>query len=216
MRQPDLFDGGSPTPGAELGAARPAASRPPDEAPEDYRTTVERIADQFVRNHAGLAPLPTAVSSRLRRLRPTEPGRALTALMPVLVAAGLAVGRLGDQDLRRWALVTQVVAILAGTGGAAVRSREVRTGRALHAAGYAEARLMRLLTARGPALGDQMMRLARFLAAKGGVPLDLRPLAELALHEGLDEARAEAARMAIARGYYAAAAKADAPGAATH
>lgn len=118
-------------------------------------------------------------------------------------------------SIRRWALVTHVSAILAGTGGARVQARGADAGRAIHAAGYAETRMMRLLTARGPALADQMTRLARFLASKGAIPLDLRPLAELALHEGVPgrETRAEDARMTLARGYYGAAAKAshDAP-----
>lgn len=81
-------------------------------------------------------------------------------------------------------------------------SPERQIGRAIAASGYSELRMMRLTSARGPALADQVRRLARYLAQGAALPIDLTPLAELILFEGRDAERADAARLAIARAYY--------------
>jgi CRISPR system Cascade subunit CasB len=182
-------------------APRGAAAMPLD-SPKDDTVAVERIAHQFVRGKHGYATLPTGTAAALRRLNPADVSRSAWALMPVLVAAGLPAERMSDDRLRRWALVIHVVAILAGTGGAVAHDRDRPAGRAIQEAGYSEHRFMRLLTARGPALADQVTRLARMLGAKRAVPLDLRPLATLILADGREEERAEAARLALARSYY--------------
>jgi CRISPR type I-E-associated protein CasB/Cse2 len=74
-------------------------------------------------------------------------------------------------------------------------------GRALHEAGYSENRLMRLTAARGDALVDQVLRAGRYLAQAGAVPINLRTVHDLIADE---PARAEAARLRIARDYYTA------------
>ena len=60
---------------------------------------------------------------------------------------------------------------------------------------------MRLTAARGPALDDQVVHAARYLAQDGSGPVDLRTVRNLV---GDDPARAEEARMLIARDYYSA------------
>lgn len=175
-----------------------------------------------VRSISGRMPgLPTGTRAALRRLDPAAPGRGVDAVIPLLIAAGVSRRAFASDDgLRRWALICHLIATLAGTAAREVhapvrergadgqltgpRHREREAGRRIHAAGVSETRLMRLTTARGPALVAQVARLGRFLAASGALPLDLTPLARLILAEGFDEARADEARLALARGYYAA------------
>lgn len=171
---------------------------------------IVRLAGLFVRAETA-SPLPTRVSSALRRTAPERWSLRLAELMPVLIAAGLKVEGMDRDRTARWALLTHMVAVLAGTGGERSHAGGRPAGAALHDAGYSEARLAKLLSSRGDALRDQMARLARYLRAAGAVPLDLRPLADLVLFEGRDGARAEAARLRIARSYYAAADRAARP-----
>ena len=184
------------------------ASEPTDpegsHAPPERSDPVARIAARFVRGEHGHASLPTRGSAALRRMDPERPSRALFALIPALDGSGARFN--DDEDLRRWATVVHCIAVLSGTGGARAHSGASRyaTGRRIHEASYSEHRLSRLLSARGPALTDQVRRLARFLAAARAVPIDLEPLAQLLLHEGRDETRAERARLLIARAYYGA------------
>lgn len=176
---------------------------------------LDRLSRRFdARDRRALA---TGEKALLRRLDPNAPARAMPVLVPLLLDAGLKEERLRSlEHLCRWALVVHAMAILAGTAGGAPhapadentddsRRRERDFGRALARTGFAEARLMRLTSARGGALSGLVARAARFLAGKTG-PLDLRPLARLVLHEGLDERHTDKARLAIARGYYAASA----------
>lgn len=168
---------------------------------------LDRLARQFVRGReSGYATLPTRFSAMLRRMNPERPGSAMNAIMAALVTADV-VPR-SDDDLRRWAAVLNLLAILSGTGGTLPHGQSRQsTGRRLHEAGYSEQRLARLLTARGPAVTDQVRRAARFLATARGErgPIDLRPLVDLLRHESHDDARTEAARLRIARDYYGAA-----------
>jgi len=60
---------------------------------------------------------------------------------------------------------------------------------------------MRLTTARGSALIDQLVRAARYLKQAGQVPVDLRSVRDLVSD---DPARVEGARLRIARDYFAA------------
>lgn len=178
------------------------------EAPRQRRpSTVARIAAQFAAD--ARPPLPTRISAELRRMDPERFSPALGALMPVLMRAEVPVETIGDDRLQRWAVIVHAVAIMAGTRGRRVHSPEARAGRVLHEADFKELRFMRLMTARGPALTDQIVRLSRLLAAKEKLPIDLRPLAELILSEGIDAGRAEKARLDLARSYYAAAAEAE-------
>ena len=179
-------------------ALHPEGSEPAHE----WRTPVERVAAVFVRGDHGFAALPTAVSAAARRIDTNRPARSIGTVVQVLGAADVREGAMNDEALRRWASLVHVVAILAGTGGRPIASRKRAAGRVLAAAGYSETRFARLLTTRDESLRAQMARAARYLAAAGGVPLDLRTLAELVLHDGLDERRADEARFALARGFH--------------
>lgn len=164
--------------------------------------------------------LPTGARAALRRMDPEAPGRATGEVVPLLVAAGVPRHEWASDDgLRRWARLCHLIAVLAGVAGreahapvqerapsgekAGPRRTERAAGRAIHAAGLSELRLMRLTSARGPALGAQVDRLGRYLAAAGVAPVDLTPLADLVLADGRDEDRADRARLDIARTYYA-------------
>lgn len=176
---------------------------PPSESESKHRpSTLARIAAQFSRD--ATPPLPTRITAELRRMDPERFSPALGALIPVLLRAGIRTDTIGEDRLRRWAVIVHIVAILAGTSGRRVHSPDVATGRVIHDADFKELRFMRLMTARGPALMDQVVRLARFLAAREVLPIDLRPLATLVLCEGIDEEKAEQARLELARFYYAA------------
>lgn len=129
------------------------------------------------------------------------PGRAAGVVVGLLVRAGLSPERMRGELLHRWQLLIHVAAVLSGTGRRDPHSPNVSLGRALFAAGYSENRLMRLTAARGEALRDQIVRAARFLAAAGAAPVDLRTLHGLT---DPDNERAEAARLDLARGFYAA------------
>jgi CRISPR type I-E-associated protein CasB/Cse2 len=131
----------------------------------------------------------------------------LGALMPVLVKANLPVQGMEAPDMARWASIVHLVATLAGTAGTMAHAGGRPAGRVLFDIRFSEARLEKLLSARGAAMADRMARLARFLASNGGVPLDLRPLADLISHADRDSERTENARLRIAGDYYGAAAQ---------
>jgi CRISPR system Cascade subunit CasB len=169
--------------------------------PKPPEPAIVRVANLFAVREA----LPTRVAAPLRRMAPEQWSLRMAELLSVLGRAGVAVGSVDLDHAARWAVLVHLVAVLSGTTNDRAHADRRRTGAALHQAGYSEARLSKLLTARGEALRDQVARLARFLRAKGAMPLDLRPLARLVLNEGRDEREAEAARLSIARGFYAAA-----------
>lgn len=166
---------------------------------------IVRIARLFVRRD-GYGPLPVRITAPLRRMAPEQWSTHLGALMPVLVKADLRVQTLGTEEMARWASLVHLVANLAGTAGTMSHAASRPTGRVLFDIRFSEARLEKFLSGRGGAMADRMARLARFLAANGGVPLDLRPLADLVLHVDLDTKLAENARLRIAGDYYGAAA----------
>ena len=169
----------------------------PEEAP------IVRVAWQFLLNRKP-RPLPTATTAPLRRMAPEHWSRHMAELYPVLIGAKISVDRMTAEETARWASLVHLVAVLSGTGRRMAHAASRPLGSALLDAGYSEARLMKLLGARGAALPMQVARLARFLAAKGIVPVDLRPLADLILSADRDVARAEAARLTIARAYFTA------------
>ena len=133
----------------------------------------------------------------LRRLDPERPNAP--AFWRLLAWHGVPVERLNDDSRRRWGLVLRGMALMVPHH----HDGHVAVGTALHAAGYAESRLGRLLNARGDPFRALVPRLCRQLAAKGQ-PLNWRELGRLILTEGRDEKAADAVRVAIARSYYAA------------
>lgn len=176
---------------------------------KERRAPVELVAGRFVRGDHGHASLPTALSAAARRMDPTRPARAAATLVPILESADIDCARMTDARLLRWAIVVHALAVLSGTAGAPVCSRKRPAGRVMAACGYSEHRFARLLTARGEPLSAQVVRLARYLRAAGGVPLDLRAIADLVLEDGEANGLAERARLRLARDYFGGARRAD-------
>lgn len=150
---------------------------------------------------ARIPGLSTGDRAMLRRMPLEAPGRGAGVVIGLLVAAGLSPETMRKETFDRWALLAHVAAVLSGTGRKDPHSPRVPAGRALQQARYSENRLLRLTAARGTALRDQIVRAARYLAAAGGAPVDLRTLHDLT---NPDDDRAEGARLALARGFYAA------------
>jgi hypothetical protein len=150
---------------------------------------------------AGQLPhLSTADRATLRRLYLTGSREADGVVLGLMYHAALPTHLPGAFD--RWKLIAHVAATLSGTAARQPHSPANALGAALFRVGYSEARLMRLTTARGPALTDQIVRAARYLArSSDAVPVDLRPLSGLT---SPDRATAERARLQIAREYFAA------------
>ncbi|KPF53346.1 CRISPR type I-E-associated protein CasB/Cse2 [Novosphingobium capsulatum] len=168
----------------------------PDEAtPPAEKDPVASIGGQ-------MPLLSTGERAALRRTFLTNSAQAQGVLIGLLHRAALpdAAWR-SPAALQRWRLLAHVAATLSGTAAINPHAPGQRLGRALHAAGYSVNRLMRLTTARGPALIDQVVRAARYLAQAGQAPVDLRPIRALI---GDDPDRAERARIDIARDYFAA------------
>lgn len=165
----------------------------PTDAPKDW---IDSIGGQ-------LPHLPIGDRAALRRLFLTKSRTAEGVVIGLLMKAGVtdAAWR-GPTAFARWRLIAHVAAVLSGTAAIMPHAPGARLGRALYSAGYSSIRLMRLTTARGPALVDQIVRAARFLAQAGQVPIDLRTIRDLASD---DPATVETARLRIAQDYYAAA-----------
>jgi len=146
--------------------------------------------------------LPTGDRAALRRLFLTRSETAAGVVVGLLLRAGVPDAEwLKPATFARWQLLAHVAAVLSGTAADPPHRQWASLGRALHAAGYSDHRLMRLTSARGPALVDQIVRAARVLAASGQVPVDLWTLHQLS---SATHTIADGARLQIARDYYAA------------
>lgn len=167
--------------------------------------TVAERKDPLASLAGQIAYLPNGERAFLRRmyLAGNRPERAVGVVMGLLHRAGVpsAVWR-NEKAFGRWCLLAHVAALLSGTAGLAPHAPGRRLGQALFTAGYSENRLLRLTAARGLALEDQVRCATRYLAQAGMVPVDLRTIYDLISD---DSARAERARLDIARDYYGAA-----------
>ncbi len=162
---------------------------------EPKKNPVASVAGQIPR-------LPTGQHAALRRMYLTRnrPDEAIGVVMGLLHRAGVSQPEWSNQAaFDRWSLLAHVAALLSGTAVLAPHAPGRKLGRALWEAGYSENRLMRLTSARGPALYDQVRRAARFLAKAGQVPVDLQTIHHLISDH---PATAETARFEIARAYY--------------
>lgn len=170
-----------------------ATARPPEPgAPR--KDEIASIAGQIPR-------LPAGDRAALRRAMLTG-AKADGVVIGLLHRAGVPeTGWRGPAALGRWRLLAHVAAVLSGTAAAPPHDPRRPFGRALHEAGYSELRLMRLTAARGPALADQVVRAARFLAQANARAVDLWAVRNLVSD---DAERAERARLRIARDYYGA------------
>lgn len=166
-------------------------------------SAVEAVAGKKdpVASIAGQIPqLPTGARAALRRMYLTRSDEAIGVVMGLLHRAGVPQAAWVDPAaFGRWQLLAHVAALLSGTAALAPHAPGRKLGHALSKAGYSENRLMRLTSAKGPALHDQVRRATQFLAKAGAAPIDLRTMDQLL---SADPARAEKARFQIARDYY--------------
>lgn len=141
--------------------------------------------------------LDSGERASLARLDPEAPRPSqLGALAKVLIRSGLNPERWTAGAWQRWALIAQGIALSGHDGHRSL-------GESLFDAGVSEARVTRLLTARGDALRQNVPRVVRLMAARGQPP-NWRELADLILLDGSDEVAAEACRLRIASRYYTA------------
>ncbi len=153
---------------------------------------LQRTADGVAE---ALARMGNGDRAALRRLRPT--GLNVPAFWKLTTSA--LQGALDGDDKpwratqeRQWALILSVAA-------GSTHSPAMRLGTALARAGVSEARLTRLLRARGEQLPDAARVIAHQIVS-AAVPFDFADLAWLVLSEGRHDE--ERARQQIARDYY--------------
>lgn len=175
--------------------ADPAPPTPAAPEPAPKKDAVASLAGQ-------IPYLSTGDRAALRRMMLTGSADADGVVIGLLHRAGVAeAGWRSDAAFSRWRLIAHVAAVLSGTAALPPHAPGRRVGRALFAARYSENRLLRLTSARGTALDDQVIRAARFLAQAGEGPVDLNTIRDLV---GGQADRAEHARLRIARDYYSA------------
>lgn len=144
--------------------------------------------------------------AELRRMNPEAPDAA--AFWRLTARHGL----LGQPRLeRKWGLILRGVALMTPTGRTkgSAHDETIPVGKALFIGGdagrttgyYSEARLNRLLTARGPMLTSLLIRMFRMMAT-ANQPFDWVQMAELILNDGYKERAAERVRRNIASTYY--------------
>jgi CRISPR system Cascade subunit CasB len=144
----------------------------------------------------------------LRRMDPLGPALP-PALWRLLTLPDVETAIAGDRETaeRAFAIVVQAIAEAGVSGTAPV-------GRALAETGYAEARFVRLLRARGlEDVAFETRQAARWCAVKGAA-FQITGFSRFVLDAALDRKHADSRGHAIARDYFAAP-KADAQGAAS-
>lgn len=149
--------------------------------------------------------LPAGDRAALRRAMLTDASKVDMALIGLLHRAEVPeIDRLGPAGLARWRLLAHFAAVLWGTAAVSSPNDSPHDpkrglGHALQEAGYSSLRLMRLTSARGPVLSDQVMRAARYLAQANERAVDLWAVRHLVSG---DADRVEEARLRIARDYF--------------
>ena len=169
----------------------PGATRPPEPASEIIGSFCGRIA-----------LLRSGERAALRRMKISTPARSAGLVTGLLMAAGFEnPQKISEAVFRRWSILAHCAGLLSGTGKTSAHSGEWSRGfgERLSVAGYSESRLMRLTSARGSALEDQVVRAVRYLAQANAAPVNMKTVWDL-----LDPDRAETARLTIARSFYAA------------
>lgn len=158
------------------------------------RTAEHTLASRIGRIAAVLAreDFPTGERAALRRMRPGTP-------LP-LVFYRFALRHLPENWERRasdWITIVAGIALMAPNAHRGDRP----LGRVLAEAGYAEARLERLLAARADTRQTLLLRLARFLTAKGEA-FNWTDAAQLLLTSDQDYEKRERLYRRIARDYF--------------
>lgn len=178
--------------------------RTPSSEPSAKSNPIGRLAHvigqaaRFPGDALGLGSGERAALARMEpdALRPHQ----VAALSRALIQADLDPAQWKPDIWKRWALIAHGMA-LAGHSG-----REP-LGVQLSAAGVAESRVTKLLTARGNAFQQLIPPMLRLLASKEVAP-NWNQLGDLILNEGRNEERAEEIRMNIAGRYFTEQAKA--------
>lgn len=149
-----------------------------------------------------LKHLSTGERAALRRMFLTKSCEADGLVEKLLRRAGVFLDPLDDASFDMWRVLAHAAAVISGTGAQMAHAGRRPLGRSLSMIGVKSATVNRLLTARGPALGDQVRRLAYKLADGGeAIPTNLTELRNLS-HPDLR--LADQARRSIARAYFAA------------
>ena len=154
------------------------------------------------------ADFPRGDLAALRRMNPDTPAAVFWRLAAQHDLLGAPVVE------RKWMLILNGIALMTPTAGpGSVRTAhnpQRAVGTALFLGGesaarttgfYSEARLQRLLTARGAVLHTLLARMFRMLAGAGAA-FDWREMAWFILNDGFSAERAEESRRRIARAYY--------------
>ena len=176
--------------------------------PADGSPSWADVAVRFA-NRMAWAHFPRGDLANLRRMRPDRPGPAVYwRLMGQEELLGSPVLEV------KWALILHGIALMTSTvpGDSASRNAHdgyTPVGRALFLGSdtqrdtgfYSDARLHRLLAARGLTLRCLLARMFR-MAAASGVRFNWREMARFILSEGYDKEAPEWSRRGIAREYY--------------
>ena len=170
-----------------------------------WRGTAVQLVGQIAR-------LAEGQRGEIAALRRMDPDKHDAPVFWRLLAGHNLLGSPTLED--KWALILHGIALMTPTSsghGVARKAHDgtMPVGKSLflggetqrNAAFYSEARLNRLLTARGAMLRVLLSRMFRMLA-NAGVPFDWREMATFILNDGYDEVAAERARHRIARSYY--------------
>lgn len=168
--------------------AAPAAA----EKPDDWMTSISR------QTHG----LSSGDRAALRRMELTRSPGADAVAIKMLLRADVPELRVGD-DWTRLRLIGHFAGLLSGTAALYPHDERRGVGAALFEAGFSEKRLLRLLASRGEALGDQLALAVRILSRER-LAVNLWDLYHLL---GNDPVKSDAARLRVARHYYAAQAK---------
>ncbi|WP_322963951.1 type I-E CRISPR-associated protein Cse2/CasB [Sphingomonas fuzhouensis] len=167
-------------------------------APPRDKGPIESIAGQ-------IPYLSSRDHALLRRMYLTGRHEADGVVAALLVRAKVKVPT-DPLGFAPWRLLAHCAALLSGTGKAHPHANGPQLGSRLHEIGLSENRLMRLVSARGSGLEAQVIRAMRMLAQHGKAPVNLHTLFGLIGH---DPDQAEAARIRIAKDYYAAEARSE-------
>lgn len=171
-----------------------AASAPPATAPkpDDWMTSISRY----------VKAMSSGDRAALRRMELTKSPAADAVAIKMLLRADVPQSRI-DTDWTRLRLIGHFAGLLSGTAALYPHDERRGMGAALFEADFSEKRLLRLLASRGEALGDQLALAVRILS-RDRKPVNLWDIYHLL---GGDPVKSDAARLRIARHYYAAQAK---------
>jgi CRISPR system Cascade subunit CasB len=150
---------------------------------------------------------PNGQRAELKRYEPARNTAGETAALRLLINAGAQVEDMRPAEVRNWIWLLHCMALLSAPNRDPHSvEHNARPGRVLHRIGYSEARLSRLLDARGESFDTLLERTVRYIA-RYGEPLNWSKIALLLLRRDEDNAWAENARLAIARDYLTAKAR---------